>query len=99
MRCLVLAGASTFVIAAAVLGAIPAWGQATSETTSSGERYEYEDTYEYGAGSTIYTVNLRALIGPDELDVGSMSRYFQYFTPEEIAQTTPGGYSYYIGSS
>jgi len=82
-----------------MLCAAPAWGQDTSETTSSGERFESEDTYEIGTGSTIFTVNFRAQVGTEEIDVGSMSRYFKYFTADEISQTSPPNYDYYIGAA
>ncbi len=96
MRYLGLAGASASAMVFALLCSAPAQAQETSQTSSSGERYEYADTYEYGEGSTTYNVNFRALIGSEEIEIGGLSRYFEYFTPEEIAAFAPPGYDFYV---
>ena len=90
-------GPAIATLSAALAWADPASAQEASETTSYGERSEYQEVYEYGGGSTIYSVNIQGVIGGELVDgVAAMSRYFVAFTQEEVEQAVSGGYSYMI---
>jgi uncharacterized protein with beta-barrel porin domain len=82
-----LAPASAFLVS-------PAAAQDMTTSTSYGENYDDEEIYEYGQGSTTYNVNVTAQIGPDQVPLVGLSRYFESYSPEEVAQAVPAGLDY-----
>ena len=94
MRRSVLAGASVSVLVAASLHAAPAAAQETTETFSYGERYDSVQIDEYGNGSTIYSVNINAEIGGEQITIAGLSRYFISYDQSEVEQAVPGTYGY-----
>lgn len=89
MRTTALTGAS----AMAVAWAVPAAAQDTT-TTSYGERYESEQITEYGNGSTIYSVNINADFGGEQVTIAGLSRYFVAYNQDEVEQAVSGGFGF-----